>query len=196
MTRELYLIRHGRTLFNEKRIIQGWCDSPLTSEGVAMAQRVGRYFERERIAFDHAYTSTLTRTQQTMACITDMPFECLDGLREWGFGAFEAERVSLMPPFPWGDFYVPFGGESQLQVRERVCDTLAALMERPGHERVIAVSHGSACREFLTRWGGDERFATGGVPGNCSIMRFTYERGAFALERIIEQDELHALLGE
>ena len=196
MSRELYLIRHGRTLFNDKRVIQGWCDSPLTDEGVVMAHRVGRYLEHERIVFDHAYTSTLTRAQQTMACITDMSFERLDGLREWGFGAFEAERVSLMPPFPWGDFFVPFGGEGQLQVRERVCATLAELMERPGHRRIIAVSHGSACREFLTRWGGDARFATGGVPGNCRIMRFSYDDGAFALEQIIEQEQQRALLGE
>ncbi len=26
----LYMMRHGQTLFNQKRLMQGWCDSPLT----------------------------------------------------------------------------------------------------------------------------------------------------------------------
>ncbi|WRK52458.1 histidine phosphatase family protein [Coprobacillaceae bacterium CR2/5/TPMF4] len=28
--KDLYLMRHGETLFNQRRKIQGWCDSPLT----------------------------------------------------------------------------------------------------------------------------------------------------------------------
>ncbi len=147
-----------QTMFNEKRVIQGWCDAPLTSEGEEQAERIGRYFAREGIAFDHAYTSTLTRTQQTIERIVDMPYERVEGLREWGFGVFEGERVDLMPPFPWGNFYVPFGGEGQMAVRTRVSDALARIMEQPGHERVLVVSHGSACREFLTKWVPDGGF--------------------------------------
>ena len=30
MKKDLYLMRHGQTLFNVRRRIQGWCDSPLT----------------------------------------------------------------------------------------------------------------------------------------------------------------------
>ncbi len=232
---ELYLVRHGQTMFNEKRVIQGWCDAPLTELGRAQAQRIGRYFDRVGIRFDRACTSTLTRTQETIACITDMPYERLEGLREWGFGAFEGERVSLMPPFPWGEFYVPFGGESQLQVRERVCRALEDAMERAcaavaqhaaagaelahagadagreatsagesprgsdaavGPVRVLAVSHGSACREFLTHWVPDGGFDGGRVPGNCSVMRFAYMAGAFELQEVLEQEDLARALGE
>ena len=28
MKKDLYLMRHGQTLFNVRRRIQGWCDSP------------------------------------------------------------------------------------------------------------------------------------------------------------------------
>lgn len=232
---ELYLVRHGQTMFNEKRVIQGWCDAPLTELGRAQAQRIGRYFDRVGIRFDRACTSTLTRTQETIDCITDMPYERLEGLREWGFGVFEGERVSLMPPFPWGEFYVPFGGESQLQVRERVCRALDDAMERAcadvaqhaatgaelahagagagretapagesprgpgaavGPVRVLAVSHGSACREFLTHWVPDGGFDGGRVPGNCSVMRFAYMAGTFELQEVLEQEDLARALGE
>ena len=199
MTGELYLVRHGRTMFNEKRVIQGWCDAPLTSEGEEQAARVGRYLAHAGITFDCAFTSTLTRTQQTIECITDMPYERVEGLREWGFGAYEGERISLMPPFPWGDFFVPFGGEGQLQVRERVSRALSEAMERSGDgARVLAVSHGSACREFLTAWAAEKGYGRPGVgvPGNCSIMRFAYRDGAFALQGVLEQDDLRRALGE
>lgn len=33
MNKDLYLVRHGQTIFNLKRIIQGWSDSPLTQLG-------------------------------------------------------------------------------------------------------------------------------------------------------------------
>jgi len=38
---EIYLVRHGRTLFNEKDKVQGACDSPLTKEGRQQAENVG-----------------------------------------------------------------------------------------------------------------------------------------------------------
>ena len=39
---EIYIIRHGRTLFNQKDLVQGACDSPLTQEGVMQAKNVGK----------------------------------------------------------------------------------------------------------------------------------------------------------
>lgn len=31
---KLYLMRHGETLFNTQKRVQGWCDSPLTEKGI------------------------------------------------------------------------------------------------------------------------------------------------------------------
>lgn len=32
-TKTLYLMRHGEILFNQLGLIQGWCDSPLMTNG-------------------------------------------------------------------------------------------------------------------------------------------------------------------
>ena len=150
MSKDLYLVRHGQTIFNLKRIIQGWSDSPLTQLGCDQAARAGMFLRARGIEPDHAYTSTLHRTEQTIANLwSGLAYERLDGLREWFFGDFEAERVMLMPERPWRDFYCQFGGEGQMQVRERMVATLTDLMRRPDHECVLAVSHGSAIKEFL-----------------------------------------------
>ena len=62
MKKTLYLMRHGQTLFNVRRKIQGWCDSPLTQTGIQQAKIAGEYFKRKNIVFDHAYSSCLLYT--------------------------------------------------------------------------------------------------------------------------------------
>lgn len=197
---DLYLVRHGQTELNVVNILQGRHDSPLTALGREQAERVGRYFKHEDIAFDHVYSSPLGRTRATASCITDQPPVLDEGLAEWGFGELEGHPNSELPPQPWGDFAVPYGGESQEQVHARMVSALAAIMERPGHERVLAVSHGAVCMEFLEHWGvcAGSLGADGlPCPGNCSIMHYSFEPsvGAFELISVLEQADLAKIVG-
>ncbi|WP_165437759.1 histidine phosphatase family protein, partial [Streptococcus ruminantium] len=34
MAKTIYLMRHGETLFNTQKRVQGWSDSPLTEKGI------------------------------------------------------------------------------------------------------------------------------------------------------------------
>ena len=49
---EFYIVRHGEQLFNTTGQMAGWCDSPLTDEGVAQSHNLGKAFEAEGIDFD------------------------------------------------------------------------------------------------------------------------------------------------
>ena len=40
MELKFYFVRHGKTLFNLKGRMQGWCDSPLLDEGIQQAKNV------------------------------------------------------------------------------------------------------------------------------------------------------------
>lgn len=126
-----------------------------------------------------------------------MAYERLDGLREWFFGDFEAERVMLMPERPWRDFYRQFGGESQMQVRERMAATITDLMRRPDHECVLAVSHGSAIKEFLDHVRGAAADERERVPGNCSVLHFAFDDTAdtFELVEVFTQEDYARELG-
>ena len=64
MKKTLYLMRHGQTLFNLRRKIQGACDSPLTELGKEQAKIAGKYFKDIKI--DHAYCSTSERCSDTL----------------------------------------------------------------------------------------------------------------------------------
>ena len=45
MSKRLYLMRHGETLFNKLGRIQGACDSPLTDDGIRQAKMAKQYYK-------------------------------------------------------------------------------------------------------------------------------------------------------
>ena len=92
---------------------------------------------------------------------------------------------------PFGDFLVTFGGESTDQVRERMVSTLTDIMERPDHETVLAVSHGSSGLTFYDVWRERSKFdlAPGVLPPRASAIRYSYENGVFTPEELIALDD-------
>lgn len=64
-----YFIRHGKTVFNQRHLVQGWCDSPLVEEGVAAARAMGA--KLAGVDFAAAYASDKERTCQTLAELLD-----------------------------------------------------------------------------------------------------------------------------
>lgn len=64
METTFYIVRHGKTEFNEAGKVQGWCDSPLTAEGVQSARAMGRVLAP--VDFAAAYSSDMGRTRQTL----------------------------------------------------------------------------------------------------------------------------------
>ena len=177
MTRRLYLMRHGYTVFNQLEKLQGWSDSPLTELGVAQALELGEHLSQQGLAFDHAYSSPSERAWRSLelAC-PDGPAPVLDRrLRELNCGALEGAPLYLTPwPVPH-DHFVQFGGESTPELRERVCAALCDIMSRQGHDLVIVASHGAAVREFSDTWRGRSLVSQPALLGNCGYCAFEYD---------------------
>jgi len=188
MKKILYLMRHGQTLFNLRRKVQGWCDSPLTELGINQAKVAGEYFKDNNIVFDSAYSSTSERACDTLEQVTDIPYTRVRGLKEWNFGRFEGESEDLNPKLPYGDFFVQFGGEGEMELRDRVSATLLEIMNKEEHEVVLAVSHGAACRGFMRKWAHTSDVDQKERLGNCCILKFEYENDEFKLLEIINHD--------
>lgn len=97
-----YIARHGKTLLNTLDRVQGWCDSPLTPEGIEVAQFLGAGLRDVRL--DAVYASDLRRTRQTAEVIlkeqgqADLPINEVFGFREACFGSFESDFNKKM----WG----------------------------------------------------------------------------------------------
>ena len=175
---DLYLVRHGQTELNVQNILQGWQDSPLTERGCEQALAARAAFAARGVTFDHVYSSPLGRARRTAELIIGegRSIELVDDLREWHLGSLEGTSNRDMPPQPWGDYPVAFGGESESELRARMVAALSRIMARPQHNCVLAVSHGSSCQEFL-------EYVTGGgeQPDNGAVLHFGYRDGAFSL---------------
>lgn len=195
MTRTLYLLRHGQTLFNTRGIVQGWCDSPLTELGIRQAELAREWFEEGGVSFDHAYCSPAERACDTVEIVTrgKMAYERDRGLKEFSYGLIEGCSYQLVLPGtynPYGDFLVPFGGDSETEVIARMRGALTAIMERPGHESVLAVSHGACTRAFVSSCDEtSELHVPNRVAPNCSVHVFSYEGGVFNLRERFEPGE-------
>ena len=191
MKKTLYLMRHGQTIFNERNIVQGFCDSPLTELGRRQPLYAKHWFENRNIVFDHAYSSTQERASDTLELVTDIPYTRLKAIKEMSFGTFEGKSNDLMhKEVNWTedpDAMVKFGGESFSDVQNRVVSALTEVMSQDDHLNVLAVSHGCTIFAFAHKWIPNltrDRFQM----SNCCILKFKYEDGKFNFIEDISHD--------
>ena len=74
----LFVIRHGRTMFNTIGRAQGWSDTPLTAEGERGIQALGIGLRESGLEFTRAYSSDSGRAIQTMGIIHGVVPRVLD----------------------------------------------------------------------------------------------------------------------
>jgi len=148
---KFYYARHGETLFNALNRMQGWCDSPLTENGIKNAMEV-REILRD-IPFKAAYVSTSERCRDTCAIIVkgrNIPVYERKGLKEVNFGTWEAAEIDKnleeinrrrSNGIHWDDC----GGDSDESFAERVKDTYHRIYDDCSDgDQILIVSHGAA----------------------------------------------------
>jgi 2,3-bisphosphoglycerate-dependent phosphoglycerate mutase len=182
---ELFLVRHGETLWNAERRFQGQSDIPLSPRGRVQAAAIASALSS--IPFGRAYASDLQRAVQTAQIIVAdraLTIEMDVRLREFDFGEWEgltwSEIVARWPelelrlPTRASD-YDPTGGERFEHVVARVRAFFDNLRERvvAGHTLVVThagVLHGAM--QVLRPEGFDP---LGMVFSTGSITRLTME---------------------
>ena len=117
-----------------------------------------------------------------------MPYTRVKGLKEWNFGVFEGKDECLNPKLPYGDFFKQFGGEGEMELRERMSKTLTDIMNKDDHEIVLAVSHGAACAQFYRAWENHAKVKKTERFYNCCIQKYEYENGIFTLVEIYNKN--------
>lgn len=92
----LYFMRHGETIINKAKRVQGWCDGVLTEKGIEVAKNTG--IGLSDIEFKSIYTSDLRRTIKTAKIVLgenkysrDLDICQVEDLREAYFGKYEGE---------------------------------------------------------------------------------------------------------
>jgi 2,3-bisphosphoglycerate-dependent phosphoglycerate mutase len=164
--RLLVLVRHGQSEWNLKNLFTGWKDPGLTELGIQQARTAGIRLRDRGIRFDIAFTSALSRAQETCRLIleevgqpnlnivenqalNERDYGDLSGLNKdeararWG-----AEQVHL-----WRRSYAvqPPGGESLRDTVARVLPyyVQAILPHVLRGERVLLAAHGNSLRALV-----------------------------------------------
>ncbi|WP_270237826.1 histidine phosphatase family protein [Lactobacillus delbrueckii] len=98
MKTEVYLVRHGETLFNRLNKVQGWCDTPLTIKGIDDLKKTAAALSQ--IHFDNMYSSDLKRAIDTVHLMKDVnqvskigKIKKLPEFREVFYGSFEGGSI-------------------------------------------------------------------------------------------------------
>lgn len=183
---KLYLMRHGETYFNVWHKIQGWCDSPLTPNGIAQAKFIHDYFEKNNIKLTKAYCSTAERTSDTLELVTNLPYQRRKDIKECYFGNFEGQDERLNPKPPYKDFFVQYGGESESHLQKRMHEAIFSIMEKTEqNDQVLIVSHAGAIFNFLSTVNINPAKIKKAGFSNCSVLVFNYQDKQLTLEKII-----------
>lgn len=185
----IYLMRHGETLFNTMDVNQGQCDSPLTENGIRQAQAARDWFAVHGVHFDAVYSSTAERACDTAEIAANgMPYTRCKGLKEIFLGTKEASPNRENPAYPYGDYFVQFGGEGLDAFTQRIYTAVQEIAAQEPGSCVLIVTHGMAIRRFLTV----VPAADGGISGfigNCGIVKLGYADGQFTVQEIIDPNE-------
>lgn len=180
--KRLYLLRHGQTEFNVKKLVQGRCNSPLTDLGRQQAKMAAAWLKAHDVVPDKVVSSPLGRAMDTASLVAaellgpNADVEPCEGLIERCYGTFEEGPHDALPTDVWdpGEDLVPFGGEGSRALQERMVATLTNLMNAKDTATLLAVSHGSASRQFI-KAAAPEDFELPAKLPNCAIMIFNFD---------------------
>lgn len=160
MNTVIYLTRHGQTLWNIEKRLQGRGNSPLTEEGIERAKEL-----RDRIKdihIDIIYSSPIERALTTANIIKgDKSIEVItdDGLMEMCFGDYEGKITDeVMKENPNWDISLIMKGNTELtapngenlaEVRDRVARSMNKIIEKNRGKTILIVAHGITLKAIM-----------------------------------------------
>ena len=153
---KVYLIRHGRTVYNEQKRYQGQADIPLSDPG--RRELMPAPFSAETV-----YGSPLSRARESAAILFPHARQiAVEGFTEFAFGDFEGRSYLEMADDAAYRAWVDGGcegrcpgGESLAEFRARTCDAFLRLLQDAlarGDERLVIVAHSGTLRAILERF--------------------------------------------
>ena len=193
---ELYIFRHGRTVWNAAYRIQGSADIDLTEEGIEMAKVTAEAIKD--IHFDAIYTSPLKRAYET-GCILrgDRNLEIIkdERIRELSFGVLEGTSVDNIKSPECDRRFSVFFSQPELYQRPEDGESLEELCERTGafiedikkrhrdDERIMIVAHGAANKAMLKHIRGLEMkdFWYGKLQPNCGAAILRLDKNQYEI---------------
>lgn len=161
----IVIARHGTTEWNDKGIMQGTTDSPLTKEGIAIAHDLRKKLKMYK--FDLIFSSDLLRAKRTAEIVAlehKLDVQTTELLRERNFGRYEGKPYSLYNEEVDQVFEklsesekMTYKHEPDIESHEEVAQRFLKFVREialltPG-KTILALSHGGLMRATLIKLG-------------------------------------------
>ncbi len=158
----LIVIRHGETLWNASRKLQGGANVHLSKLGKLQASQTGTFLAA--FSIHHIYSSPLARALDTAKAIQKIhprvKLSTSDLLLERGFGKLEGlsyeDVMTAHPRMAFGEtwnypHFAPAGAEALADVVRRASDFLKTIEEKHKSETIAVVAHGVSIRCIVSQ---------------------------------------------
>ncbi|MBI3988101.1 MAG: histidine phosphatase family protein [candidate division NC10 bacterium] len=156
----LLLVRHGESLWNSERRIQGHQDSGLSPTGRLQTERLADRLKGR--SFGALYSSSSQRAKESaeiLSAAVGLPVHLRDDLREIRLGRWEGKTVQEIEEED-GDLYqrwltrpleaTPPGGEGLVPFQKRIVTALEGIRDAHPEQDVLIVTHAGAIRAYVS----------------------------------------------
>lgn len=147
---KLYLVRHGKTSWNDKHLIQGRQNIPLNNLGYKQVEILSR--KRIFKDIDICFSSPLLRARETARILVRDRLDIIidDRLIEREFGMYEGKSLDLKKHFDiWNDISKnidTYGIEPVVECIERAKSFIDMISRLYDNKKILIVSHGAIMR--------------------------------------------------
>lgn len=153
MSGEIVLVRHGRTALNASGRLQGRVDEPLDAVGREQAERVAARLRPLLVENDLVISSPLVRARSTAETL-GRSIDVDERWIEMSYGVYDGVKQSDVAAHVWSTWrrdphFAPDGGESLIEVTERVHRACDELREQALDRRIVVVSHVSPIKAAI-----------------------------------------------
>lgn len=191
---EIYLSRHGQTIWNLSKRLQGSANSELTPNGIERAKILARRLNN--IDLDCIYTSPIKRAYETAVILKgnkNIDIICEEGLRELSFGDYEGyteeellkeNRGYEISKIFNGDIETRCpNGESLKELYSRVNIALDKILIKEKNKKILIVSHGMALKAIVNYFREDDNFFDI-IMGQVTLSKVIEDNNKFKFEFI------------
>lgn len=190
----VYFTRHGQTVWNLTKRLQGSANSELTEEGIERAKILSERLKA--IDLDCIYTSPIKRAYETALILKgnkDIDVICEEGLRELSFGEYEGHtEEELLKEGRGQEIAKIFNGEMDVkcpkgetleELYKRVGIALDNILAKSDNKKILIVSHGMALKAIVNYFRKDKGFYKE-IMGQVTLSKVISDNGQFKFEFI------------
>lgn len=182
MSTNIYLARHGETVWNQTQRLQGHLDSPLTDAGERQAKELALSLQQYDIA--QIVSSPLGRAVETAKVCCNalgVPYEIEPQLIERNLGQWQGEHVAQLKSLPEFDEMLQQvtalsmeRGESAQACSDRIYEALVTIAQRSSQRNVLVIFHGEALRCLMHRLGASSSQSAFSLYPNGKMIKLSF----------------------